>query len=118
MTTLTPSISALHAFSTQLTTTADNLANIQTNNYQAQQVHLVELRQGGVSAIISRDLTPGPSLPSTFGSPHSNEYQTGSNTDVVQEILNLTITRRAYQANARVLATMDALKGQILDTIE
>jgi flagellar hook protein FlgE len=61
--------------------------------------------------------------------PHFNQTQMGvfgsisegmretSNVDLAEEIPNLMVTKRAYQANLKTIETQDEMLGSLLDTI-
>lgn len=112
-----PSMTALRAFSTKLASTANNIANVQSVGYNAQRVHMVEIPGGGVSVTVSRDLTPGPSLPEPSGTRSTGRTRQGSNVDLAREMVDLITTERYYQANARTLRTLAETKGRVLDII-
>jgi flagellar basal-body rod protein FlgC len=40
-----------------------------------------------------------------------------SNVDLAEEIPNLMVTKRAYQANLKTIETQDEMLGSLLDTI-
>lgn len=113
---LTVGGSALNAFAKKLTGTSGNLANSRTPRYKAVRVNMVEGPGGGVSGVVSRDLTTGPLLPRE-GLP-GEDLSEGSNVDVAREMTDLVVTRRGYQANARAMAQVEETKGTILDIID
>jgi flagellar basal-body rod protein FlgC len=123
---LYPSLTALSAFGTGLQSTAHNLANVLTNGFKAGRVTYADLpRQSGTAArgpeklAVSGPLVPyGPGLPPPAGGYNPAlpaGFVEGSTTDIATEMLNLIITSRAYQANAKVVPTVDSMLGMVIN---
>jgi flagellar basal-body rod protein FlgC len=118
-------VTALSAFGVGLQSTAHNLANVLTNGFKAGRVTYADLpQQSGVAAVgpqkldISGPLVPyGPGLPPLAGqSPAIPEgFAEGSTTDIAREMVDLIVTSRAYQANAKVVPTVDSLLGMVVN---
>jgi len=113
---ISASLSALKAYATQLQVTASNIANFKTPAYKAQRVVMTSGPSGGVSAAITRDLTPGMTLPQEEGLP--NGTQEMSNVDLAREMVELILAKTGYQANARALEVIEETKGKIIDIIK
>ena len=113
-----PNVSALKAFGVKLQSTANNTANMLTDGYKATRVEFAELKQGGVTATVSRDLTPGTYLPPQPGTPNPDQPRESSNVDLVTETVDLIVTQRAFEANARFIRTADETTGTIIDIIK
>jgi len=109
------SLSGLAAQSTRLAATTDNIANSNTPNYKTQRVVTATTPSGGVSAVVSRDLSPGQPLPQLDGLP-ARDGET-SNVDLASELVNLMTIRHGFQANLRALKTIIQTKGSVLDII-
>ncbi|MDP9174935.1 MAG: flagellar basal body protein [Planctomycetota bacterium] len=90
--------SGLQAAQAQLAVAANNIANVNTPNYHAQRVDLVELTGGGVGV--------------------SGTSSTGSGTDLATELTNLSQATLLYKANAAVLKTADQMFGSLLDIFD
>jgi flagellar hook protein FlgE len=112
---LNNTVSALRAFVTKLGVTSDNIANVNTDGFKKNRATLHEDQNGGVRVEISRVESPGFRY---------EEIQNGelleketSNVDLAEEIPDLMITQRAYQANLKTIETQDAMLGSLLDTI-
>ena len=112
---LNSTISALRAFVTKLNVTADNIANVNTDGFKKNRATLQEDQNGGVRVEIRRDNSPG-FLYDTVENGEKVEKET-SNVDLTEEIPDLMITKRAYQANLKTLETQDEMLGSLLDTI-
>ena len=124
---LYPSLTALNAFGTGLQSTAHNLANVLTDGFKYGRVTYSDLpRQSGTSArgpvklAVSGPLVPyGPGLPlpppAGYNPALPAGFVEGSTTDVALEMVNLIITSRAYQANAKVVPTVDSMLGMVIN---
>ena len=122
---LYPSLTALGAFGTGLQSTAHNLANVLTSGFKAGRVTYADLpRQSGALAqgpeklAVAGPLVPyGPGLPPLAGQNPGLPagFVEGSTTDVAVEMVNLIITSRVYQANAKVVSTVDYLLGTVIN---
>jgi flagellar hook protein FlgE len=122
---LYPSLTALSAFGTGLQSTAHNLANVLTDAFKAGRVTYADRpNQSGTSArgpeklAVSGPLVPyGPGLPPVAGSNPAlpDGFVEGSTTDIAVEMVNLIITSRVYQANAKVVPTADSLLGMVIN---
>ncbi|MEJ2102935.1 MAG: flagellar basal body rod C-terminal domain-containing protein [Desulfobacterales bacterium] len=112
---LNSTVSALRAFVTKLGVTADNIANVNTDGFKKNRATLQEDRNGGVRVEITRDESPGFVYDRVQNGKES-EIET-SNVDLSEEIPDLMITKRAYQANIKSLEAQDELLGSLLDTV-
>ncbi len=115
MDSLSISLSGLKAQATRLSATASNIANGATPNYKAQRVVMTTNPSGGVSAVLSRDLSPGRPIPQIEGLP-SRDKET-SNVDLASEMVNLMTIRHSFQANLQALKTILRTKGSVLDIV-
>ncbi len=112
---LNSTISALRAFVTKLGVTADNIANVNTDGFKRNRAILHADHNGGVRVEIKRDDSPGLRY-DVIENGKKVEKET-SNVDLIEEIPNLMVTKRAYQANLKSLETQDEMLGSLLDTV-
>ncbi len=96
--------------SDRLYVVAANTANALTPGYKAGVLTGVALEQGGVRGAFSRDPSAGPSVADAQGL-----LQELSNVDLETQAVTMISALRAYEANAAVLRTTDALLGTVLD---
>jgi flagellar basal-body rod protein FlgC len=102
--------SALRLQSQRITQSAQNVANLDTNGYEARQIEAKAQPGGGVV---------GQSVP-TY-SPHSFQVNDdgstseSSNTDIEEETVTQLSSLRSYQANIAVLHTADDMLGALLN---
>ncbi len=116
---------ALNAFSTSVAVTANNLANISTDEFKASRTNLETGPDGqGVRvSSITRDESSGPlkqeavptENPDTGRVQTGQQFVEGSNTDVATEMVNLIVNENAYGANAEVIRTDDEMTQTVLD---
>jgi flagellar basal-body rod protein FlgC len=112
---LNGTISALRAFVTKLGVTADNIANVNTDGFKRSRAILHEGANGGVRVEIKKDDSPGFRY-DVVENGKKVEKET-ANVDLAEEIPNLMLTKRAYQANLKTIETQDEMLGSLLDTI-
>ena len=112
---LDSTVSALRAFVTKLGVTANNIANVNTDGFKKGRATLHEGQNNAVRVEISRDTSPGLRY-DVVENDQVVEKET-SNVDLAEEIPDLMITKRAYQANLKTLETQDEMLGSLVDTI-
>ena len=105
----------MRAFLTTLGVTADNIANVNTDGFKKNRAAFKTQQNGGVRVEIRRDDSPGFTYDVTENG-ETVEKET-SNVDLSEEIPNLMVTKRAYQANLKTIEVQDEMMGSLLDTI-
>ena len=109
------SVSALQAHARKLGVTANNIANVISEGYKKYRASMEEGPHGGVIVNITRVDTPGyPYEVIENGQPVEKEM---SNVDLTEEIPNLMIAQRGYEANLKTIQTQNKMLGSLLDTI-
>lgn len=86
--------SALQAYMTSLQTTANNVANVNTDDFKASTATFQENGGGGVHAIVSR---------------------TQDTVDISKEATNLMSDQNGFKANLSVLKTADEMTKELLN---
>jgi len=107
-------ISALFAFGTKMGVHADNLANVNTDEFKKSRADIVETSHGDVEAEVSRMETAGV-LYSEPGNPEIGEM---SNVDIAEEIVQTIPTQIGYEANLKMISVYDEMLGSILNIIK
>lgn len=115
--------SALDAMSVTMAVTANNVANLDTDNFQSQRVNLstAEDAQGVQVASISQDTTPGSPIPGSSSGDTVSISDAGkamaetSNVDLTRESVTMIEASRGFEANIAVIRTQDSLTGTLLD---
>ena len=112
---LSNSISALQAHVKKLGVNANNIANVNSEGFKKYQATMEEDSLGGVRVNISRVNSPGhPYDVIENGQPVVKET---SNVDLTEEIPNLMIAQRGYEANIKAIQTQDKVIGSFLDIV-
>lgn len=107
------SLSALLGLQKKLDSTANNVANVDTDGYKATRVTLQEGAQGGVTANVQKVEDPGPLVYEQTA--NGEQPVEKSNVDLTQELPNLMITKRSYEANLKVIQAQNETLGSLLD---
>ncbi|CAK7065067.1 MAG: hypothetical protein DELT_01612 [Desulfovibrio sp.] len=109
--------SAMNAFSVDMMARANNIANMNTNGFQAQNVTLTTgpLGQGVAVGSIYHDTSPGPLVPGYDPTVNGTGYVEGSNTDIAREFVHMISDQHAYAANATVVRTYDDMMGTLVN---
>jgi len=110
------SASGLRVHQTKMDVIAHNIANVNTNDFQASRVtfkdSVHQARQAGTGvslASIDRTETPG-AMRIVDGN-----VETMSNTDLAIEITSMITTQRAFEANARVIPVADEMLDEVVN---
>jgi len=106
-------ISALQAYKTRLGVTADNIANVNTAEFKKSRTTLKEGVNGDVQVDINRVNTPGHRYQELEGDQLIEKE--GSNVSLEEEIPEMMVTQRTYEANLKVLQTQNKMLGTLLD---
>lgn len=119
---LNTSVSALGAFGIGMQVTANNIANINTDEFKAGRAYYETGPQGyGVRVgEISRDTSPGPLLPAlprdtVSISAAETALREGSNVSLEREFVQLISTEHGYTANAHVISAYDDIAGTVIN---
>ncbi len=104
---------ALKAFQKKMDVTANNVANVNTDEFKKSRVTMSEGSNGGVTATIDQVDSPGiPKETVRNGEPAVTE---SSNVDLAEELTEMITTETAYKANAKAVQTHDQMIGALLD---
>ena len=106
-------ISALQAYKTKMGVTANNIANVNTDEFKKSKAILKEGAHGGVQVDIKRVDTPGHSYQERIGDQRVEKESSNVNLD--EEVSEMMVTQRTYAANLKVLQTQDKMLGTSLD---
>jgi flagellar basal-body rod protein FlgC len=113
ITSVNGTILALQAYKTRLGVTADNIANVNTDEFKKRRVTLKEGNRGDVQVDIKRVNTPGHRYQELEGDQLVEKES--SNVNLEEEIPEMMVTQRTYEANLKVLQTQDEMLGTMLD---
>ena len=95
--------------------TANNIANVNTEEFKKSSAVMIEGVNGGVEVNVEKVNTPGHRYQELQGD-QMVEKET-SNVNLEEELPDLMVTQRTYEANLKVLQTRDKILGSMLDII-
>ena len=106
-------LSALQAFNTKMGVTANNIANVNTDEFKKSRARLEEGTKGEVRVDIKRVDTPGHPYREFVGDQMVEKES--SNVKLDEELPNMMVTQHSYEANLKVLQSRDRMLGTVLD---
>jgi len=110
------SLSGLRAARIGMDVSADNTANVLSSGFKKSRVvHFSgPPATGGVRTEIQRIDTPGRPGPID---PATNEPQELSNVDLTEEMVNMIVSERTFQANLQAIRAEDEMLGNLIDIV-
>lgn len=108
-------LSALHSFQKKQESIADNVANVNTDEFKKTRVTFYEGDHGTVSPHVEKIETPGPQIYEQTA--EGSQVVEKSNVDLVEEIPQAMINKRNFQANLKMLKIEDEMTGYLIDII-
>jgi len=109
-------ISALVALEKKMGVTANNVANVESEGFKKSRAVLKEGRNNtGVQVHIDKINTPG----SVVQVPDGNKMveKELSNVDLAEEFALSIPTQRGYEANLKVIKSIDDMLGSVIDIL-
>ena len=107
--------SGLQAHSQTMNVTANNIANVNTQDYTAKSAALAERQPSGVKVAAVMDTQTPPHVRSSYSNPESYVAERMSNVALGTEKMNEITSLRAYQANANAVHTADEMLGTLVN---
>jgi flagellar hook protein FlgE len=106
-------LTALQAFGTKIQSSANNIANANTDGFKKTRVTMAELQPQGVRADVDQVTTAGTSVfQETSGGPDLVEL---SNVELSSEIPEMNLSSQFYKANLKTIETVNDMTGSLLD---
>jgi flagellar hook protein FlgE len=107
-------LSALGAYLKKQDVTANNIANVNTNDFKKTRAVFEETSPDGVRVTLSRVEAPGTPLPpdEVIGAGHEM-----SNVSIEAELVDLITTQRGFEANVKTVQTENEMQRTLLDII-
>ena len=106
-------LSGLTAIQKKIDSNANNVANVNTDGYKATQVTLTGEAPQGIQAVVRQDQTPGPMVYEQTSAGQTLIEK--SNVDLGQELPNMMLSRRFFEANVKTLQVQNEVLGSLLD---
>jgi flagellar basal-body rod protein FlgC len=107
-------LTALKAFDIKVDVNANNIANVNTNDFKKSRVDMQEATNGGVRVTISQIDTPGMEIDPN---PRTGAPQQSSNVTLENEFVDQIVTRYSYTANTLTVKTADEMQKELMDII-
>ncbi len=109
-------ISALKAFTRKMNVSANNVANMYSDDFKKSRAIMSEGPVNQVTVDITKIDTPGPLVDDPQST--TGELKELSNTDISEEFVQQIITEKGFAANAKTITTHDEMLGTIVDLIQ
>ena len=106
-------LSAMQAFQKKMESVADNTANVNTDGFKKTKVTLHEGTGRSIVPQVHRIETPGPQVYEQTS--EGSELVEKSNVELTEEIPQMMLNKRFYQANIKMLQVEDEMLGSLLD---
>ena len=106
-------VSALQAFSKQISVSANNVANSLSDDFKKSRAINTEGENGQVESTITKIDTPGPLVEDPLS--ETGELKELSNTDIAEEMTNQIMAQNGFDANAKVIQSHEETLGTIID---
>ena len=109
------SLSALNAFGEKMAVTANNVANVETEEFKKSRAVMVEGSNGEVEVNVEKVDEPGPTRTEIEEGQMVEKEM--SNVDLAEEIPQTMIAQRGYEANLATVKTEDEMVGTLIDVM-
>ena len=108
-------LSALNAYGNGLAVKANNVANMDSENFKKSRAVYSEDENGGVKTEIQK-VDQDNIFPAAASAADTSEAQP-SNVDLSEEIPGMMIDQRGFEANLKAIQTKDEMLGSVIDLI-
>jgi flagellar basal-body rod protein FlgC len=109
-------LSAIKAFGEKMGVAANNVANVETEEFKKSRATLIEGPEKNVTVEITQPDSPGPVVvEAADGQLVKKEL---SNVDLAEEVPQTIIAQRGYEANLAAIRTQDDMLKSVIDIIK
>jgi flagellar hook protein FlgE len=108
-------LSALNAFDKKMNVIANNVANVETEEFKKSRATLVQGPENSVKVEVTQPEDPGPSVVQVTDGQFDEKEM--SNVDLAEEIPQSIVAQRGYEANLATIRTHDEMLNSILDIV-
>ena len=112
---ISSNVSALQAFSKQIAVSANNVANVYSDDFKKSRAVNTEGENGQGESTITKIDTPGPLVEDPLST--TGELKELSNVDIAEELVNQIAAEQGFAANAKVIKTYEETIGSLIDMI-
>lgn len=108
-------LTAISAFQKRMGVTANNVANVDTDEFKKSRVNMDEGPHGGVKVSVQQIDTPGITKETIRGG--TLEETESSNVDLAEEFTDMIVTKAGYTANLKTVSTQNEMLGSLIDML-
>jgi flagellar basal-body rod protein FlgC len=108
------SVAGINAFLNKMDVTANNIANLNTDNYKRRVAHISQDKNGLPETKVTIDKTPGLENPRKAGEPGGPPREM-SNVNYAEEAVSMIEAKMGVKANVKALQVADETFGSLLD---
>ena len=108
-------LAALKAFGTKMDVAANNIANVNSEEFKKSSAKLTEGANGDIQVDVERINTPSPSISTVEGDQAAKKEL--SNVDLTEEMSEMITTRHGYTANLKAVEAQNEMLGDTLDIL-
>lgn len=109
-----PSIAGTNAFFKKMDVSANNVANLNTDNYKSRVCHIGQDKNGLPEINVTIDKTPGLEKPRKAGEPEGPPREM-SNVNYAREAVSMIEAQAGVKANVRTLKTEGEMLASLID---
>jgi flagellar hook protein FlgE len=106
-------ISGMKAFQRKVDVTSNNIANVDTDGFKKSRVTIQEDESGNPQAVADKVTLSGHKI-REMNEDGTSERET-SNVDLTEEIVDLIVSERSFEANAKSAQAADELLGTLMN---
>lgn len=106
-------VSGMQAFSRQISVSANNVANLLSDDFKASRAVINQDANQQVKAQVTPTNASGPLVEDPL--KNDGSLKTLSNTDIAQEFTRQISAQHGFNANAKTIQTYDQTIGSLLD---
>ncbi|MBU0969623.1 MAG: hypothetical protein KKC20_03195 [Proteobacteria bacterium] len=106
-------VSALRAFSTQVSVSANNVANGLSDDFKTSRALNSQGKDRQVTAIVTKTPSPGPLVENPL--KNDGSLKELSNTDIATELVQQISSSHGFNANAKTIQTHEDTIGSLIN---
>ena len=108
-------VSALQAFSRQVSVGANNIANSLSDDFKSSRALNTEGKDNQVTTTITKSTNQGPLVEDPL--KNDGSLKELSNTDIAEELVQQISAQHGFNANAKTIHTYEETMGSLLDVV-
>ena len=108
-------VSALQAFSKQISVSANNVANSLSDDFKSSRAVNNQGSNNQITTTITKSTASGPLVEDPI--KNDGSLKELSNTDIAEELVQQISSQHGFDANAKTIKTYDETIGSLLDVM-